>query len=85
MGWYVSIPIDSFRDRDGTSESLEELRNLLEGAGVTRDKRVITYCTIGNLASEAWFALTQELGYPDVGVYYGSWVEWGTLSDTRIE
>jgi thiosulfate/3-mercaptopyruvate sulfurtransferase len=63
----------------------DELRALLEGAGVTPDKGVIVYCTIGNRASEAWFALTHLLGYPDVRVYYASWCEWGKATDTPIE
>lgn len=29
---------------------------------------VIAYCTIGNRASEAWFALTHLLDYPDTRV-----------------
>ena len=81
----VNVPIDVFRRSDGTPKRLEELTKQLEDAGVTRGKRVVTYCTIGNRASEAWFTLTQKLDYPDVGVYYGSWVEWGKLSDTPIE
>ena len=46
---------------------------------------MITYCTIGNRASEAWFALKCLLGYPNARVYYGSWVEWGKAADTQIE
>jgi thiosulfate/3-mercaptopyruvate sulfurtransferase len=57
----------------------------MEQAGVTKDKAVIVYCTIGNRASEAWFALTHLLDYPDVRVYYGSWVEWGKANDTPVE
>jgi len=48
------------------------------------EKPVIVYCTIANRASQAWFGLTQLLGYPDVRVYYGSWVEWGKRADTPI-
>ena len=46
---------------------------------------MITYCTIGNRASEAWFALKYLLDYPDARVYYGSWVEWGKEIDTPVE
>jgi thiosulfate/3-mercaptopyruvate sulfurtransferase len=81
----VNVPIDSLRAADGSLKSPEELSRVLEHAGLTRDKAVITYCTIGNRASEAWFALKYLLGYPDVRVYYGSWVEWGKAADTPIE
>ena len=81
----ISVPIDLLRAEGGTLKSPEELRRTLEQAGVAKDKTVITYCTIGNRASEAWFALTYLLDYPDVRVYYGSWVEWGKATDTPIE
>ncbi len=81
----VSVPIDLLRAEGGTLKSADELRRALERAGVTDDKAVITYCTIGNRASEAWFALKYLLGYPDVRVYYGSWVEWGKATNTPIE
>ena len=46
---------------------------------------MITYCTIGNRASEAWFALRYGLGYPNARVYYDSWAVWGKLTDTPVE
>jgi thiosulfate/3-mercaptopyruvate sulfurtransferase len=58
---------------------------MLEQAGVSKNTAVITYCTIGNRASEAWFALKHLLDYPDARVYYGSWVDWGKATDTSIE
>jgi len=76
----ISVPIDLLCTDGGILKSPEELRRIFEGAGVTGDKGVITYCTIGNRASQAWFALKYLLNYPDVRVYYGSWVEWGKLS-----
>jgi len=81
----VSIPIDSLRGENGAPKSARELRRIFEGAGVTKDKAVITYCTIGNRASEAWFALKYELDYPNARVYYDSWAVWGKLTDTPIE
>ena len=81
----INVPIDSLRAANGTLKDPEELRRILEPAGVTRDKAVITYCTIGNRASEAWFALKHLLNYPSARVYYGSWVDWGKAVDTPIE
>jgi thiosulfate/3-mercaptopyruvate sulfurtransferase len=81
----VSLPISSLCNRDETLKSAQELRLLLEAAGITPEKQVIAYCTIGNRASRAWFALKYLLDYADVGVYYGSWVEWGKALDTPVE
>jgi thiosulfate/3-mercaptopyruvate sulfurtransferase len=81
----VNVPIDALRAENGTLKDPDELRRILEQAAVTKNKAVITYCTIGNRASEAWFALKHLLGYPDPRVYYGSWVDWGKATDTSIE
>jgi thiosulfate/3-mercaptopyruvate sulfurtransferase len=81
----VSVPIDLLREEDETLKSPDELRRIFEQAGVTKDKTVIAYCTIGNRASQAWFALQYLLDYPDARVYYGSWAEWGKAIDTPVE
>lgn len=81
----MNLPIELLRADDGTLRSSGELGGALEQAGVTKDKTVIAYCTIGNRASEAWFALTHLLGYADARVYCGSWVEWGRATDTPVE
>ena len=80
----VGVPIDSLRKENGAPKNVDELRGIFEEAGVTKDKAVITYCTIGNRASEAWFALRYGLDYPRVSVYYDSWAVWGKLTDTPI-
>jgi thiosulfate/3-mercaptopyruvate sulfurtransferase len=81
----VSVPIDLLRNDDDRFRATDEMRSALESAGVTREHAVITYCTIGNRASQAWFALKYLLGYPKVSVYYGSWVEWGKSAGTPVE
>jgi thiosulfate/3-mercaptopyruvate sulfurtransferase len=81
----ISIPIDLLRDESGSLRDTDELRRVFEENGVRPDKTVIVYCTIGNRASQAWFGLSYLLGYPDVRVYYASWVEWGNEADTPIE
>lgn len=60
---------------------LEELNRMYRAAGVSSDKRVITYCDLGYAASNAAFVLTL-LGYDDVAVYDGSFAEWS--SDDRL-
>lgn len=81
----ISVPIDLLRNDDDTFKPAAELRRVLEQAGVGGDRRIITYCTIGNRASQAAFALKYLLDYPDVAVYYASWAEWGKAPDTAIE
>jgi thiosulfate/3-mercaptopyruvate sulfurtransferase len=81
----ISVPIDLLREESGSLRDAEELRRVFEAKDIGPDKTVIVYCTIANRASQAWFGLTQLLGYPDVQVYYGSWVEWGKRDDTPIE
>ena len=52
-----SIPWGKACNEDGTFKSYEELARLYEGEGVTRDKKVIAYCRIGERSSHSWFVL----------------------------
>jgi 3-mercaptopyruvate sulfurtransferase SseA len=81
----ISVPIDLLRTEDDTFREIEEMRRALERADVTREQRVITYRTIGNRASQAWFAMRYLLGYRHVSMYYASWAEWGKTEGTPIE
>jgi len=75
----VWLPIDI------VEQSPEEIRDVCDTAGVRRDRHVVVYCTIGNRASQVWFALKHLLGYPRVSVYYGSWAEWGTTPGVPVQ
>jgi thiosulfate/3-mercaptopyruvate sulfurtransferase len=79
------LPIEALRDENGRFASHRKLRRLLLEHGVTPEHRVVSYCTIGNRASQAWYALSRLLEYPDTGVYHGSWAEWGTQPSTPVE
>lgn len=52
-----------------------ELTSLYAGAGLDPRRTTIVYCTAGWRASVDWLALTW-LGFADVRVYDGSWLEW---------
>ena len=80
-----NIPWAKAANEDGTFKSVEELRALYEGAGITSDQEVIAYCRIGERSSHTWFVLTYLLGYPQVRNYDGSWTEWGNLVGAPIE
>ena len=81
----VHLHIDLLHTTDGAFKSAAELRQLFQERGVVPERGVVTYCTIGARASEAALVLRYLLGYPDVRVYYGSWAEWGTRTETPIE
>ncbi|MCX7838549.1 MAG: sulfurtransferase [Anaerolineae bacterium] len=80
-----NIPWAQAVREDGTFKSVEELRALYEGQGITPDKDIIAYCRIGERSSHTWFVLTYLLGYPNVRNYDGSWTEWGNLVGVPIE
>jgi thiosulfate/3-mercaptopyruvate sulfurtransferase len=80
-----NIPWARAANDDGTFKSLDELRALYEGQGITPDKDVVAYCRIGERSSHTWFVLTYLLGYPKVRNYDGSWTEWGNLVGAPIE
>jgi len=70
---------------DGTFRPVEELRTLYEDAGITPDKRTVTYCRIGERSSHSWFVLHYLLGHDRVLNYDGSWTEWGNRVGAPIE
>jgi thiosulfate/3-mercaptopyruvate sulfurtransferase len=81
----VNIPWSRACNEDGTFKTAPELRAIYEGAGVSPDKRVITYCRIGERSAHTWFVLRHLLGYPTVRNYDGSWTEWGNLVAVPVE
>ncbi|MCJ7782848.1 MAG: sulfurtransferase [Desulfobacterales bacterium] len=54
----------------------EDLEKLLSESGVTKDKEIVVYCRAGREASHLYFTLKYGIGYPNVRLYRGSWVEW---------
>ncbi|MGH2370993.1 MAG: sulfurtransferase, partial [Chloroflexota bacterium] len=79
-----AVNID-WRENFTGSNRLKEpaaLRALYEGQGVTKDKEVIAHCQTGQRSSVTYWVL-RLLGYPKVGNYAGSWVEWGNDPATQ--
>ena len=72
-------------EADGTFKSVEDLREIYGGKGITGDSETITYCRIGERSSHTWFVLTQILGHTKVRNYDGSWTEYGSIVGAPIE
>jgi thiosulfate/3-mercaptopyruvate sulfurtransferase len=73
------------RNPDGSYKSVADLMAAYKTAGVTKDKEIIAYCESGPRAADAYFALKELLGYPNVKVYVGSWMEWGNDAKYPVE
>lgn len=82
-----AVHIEHFKtwNEDGTFKAVDELQTLFNSQGITADKEIIPYCTIGARSGCAWFVLKYLLGYPNVRNYDGSWSEWSKFSDAPIE
>ncbi len=81
----VNIPPGMALQDDGTFKPVEALQEIYASQGVTADKEAITYCVIGGRSNQTWFVLKYLLGYPQVRLYDGSWLEWGGLIGVPIE
>lgn len=79
------LPASLVVDDDGCYLPTEELMQVVSEHGLTPNRSVISYCTIGGRACAMWLALTYLLGYEHASVYAGSWAEWGMLADTPVE
>jgi len=72
----------AINENDSTFLGVESLRAIYRR--LPQDRRVITYCRIGERSSHTWFVLRYLLGYQDVRNYDGSWTEWGNLVGAPI-
>lgn len=69
--------------RDGSLLSVEELRKVLDEAGLDLSRPVVTSCGSGVTAAVISLALA-SVGHQDNALYDGSWTEWGGRDDTPV-
>ena len=69
---------------NGELKSTEELSALYTAKGVTPDKTVIIYCKTSVRAAIEFAALNSILGYENVKVYDGAFVEWSSDTSTEV-
>jgi len=68
---------------DGTMKPPQELRRVLEAAGVDLSRPAITTCGSGVTAAIINLAL-ERIGKTDHALYDGSWVEWGAFPTVPV-
>lgn len=67
-----------------TFRSPAEMQKILEEAGVTKDREIVTYCNIGFGRSTYGLVALKMLGYDKVRVYGGSFEDWSNASELQV-
>lgn len=78
-----NLPHGQLFNEDGTWKQGDELRAAFTDAGIDLDKPVVTTCGSGVTAAVLAFGM-HLLGKKDVGLYDGSWSEWGAGANTPV-
>ncbi len=82
----VNLPVGQLYTPEGLYKAKAELAALAEKAvGKDMKKEIIVYCDTGKTCTSWAFIMTDMLGYKDVGVYDGSFMEWAADPSAPIE
>ncbi len=74
-----------FLNADGSAVlEPEKLGVMLSQKGITPDKQIVTYCQSGARAAMVW-AVLDDLAYPKVKNYVGSWNDWAGKKELPVE
>lgn len=80
----INLPASTLLKGDGTFKSIAELRDIDNIRRLPSDVRLVPYCGLGLAATAVAFALDM-LGFKDVGVFDGSWAQWGSREELPYE
>jgi len=78
------LPFNNNLNSDGGFKTATELAAQFESAGIGKEDSLICYCGSGVTAAHNILALVHS-GYPEPGLYAGSWSEWITDPDRPVE
>ena len=79
--WETTLEGEEIR----TWKKKEDLEKLFAESGVVREKETVVHCRTGKEASHLYFTLKYVLGFPNVHLYRGSWVEWSADRNLPIK
>lgn len=78
----INVPGSSAANDKETQlfKPVDQILETFTVAGITPDKTIYTYCHSSYRAAQTYLVLTRMLGYKDVKIYDGAWMEWAVLT-----
>lgn len=80
----VNVNYETVLDSKGLLKANDALKALFESKGITTDKTAIVYCETSVRAGVVYLAL-KGLGYHNVKVYDGAYLEWQATASNKVE
>jgi thiosulfate/3-mercaptopyruvate sulfurtransferase len=77
----LNFPLNASPEPPKFWKPADELQTMYDDVGAAPEKMVIPYCASGVRSAVTAFTL-HLLGYKNVALYTGSWLEWGENPDT---
>jgi len=82
----VNLPTSLLYEKDGTYKTKDALAGIAAGvAGSDLSREIIFYCDTGKFCTAWWFMLRELLGYTNVKVYDGSFMEYTKDPSAPVE
>lgn len=87
--WAALPGSEAYRDQqsqapDSADRLRQEIAAIWREKGLNADKKIVFYCGTGWRASEA-FLYARWMGWKDISIYDGGWLEWSAQADNPIE